>query len=53
MIVSGGVAIFIKPYLTDSYIVIAAIIGMIAAYVSDNQRGSKVDKSVNKQEASS
>ncbi|NND81576.1 MAG: AzlC family ABC transporter permease [Gammaproteobacteria bacterium] len=32
MLVSGSAAVLLKPYLSDSYIIIAALLGMLAAY---------------------
>ena len=35
VVVSGSVAVFTKPFFSDSYIIFAAISGMIAAYCCD------------------
>lgn len=44
VLVSGATAVVLKPYFSDSYIIVAALIGMIAAYLcgerfEEDQRG--------------
>ena len=41
MLVSGGLAIVLKPSLTDSYIILASLAGMVAAYLCSSAGGDE------------
>ena len=43
--VAGSFAVLLKPTFTDSYIVIAALLGMIAAYLADQKSAATSDSS--------
>jgi len=45
IVVSGVTAVFLKPYLAESYIIIGAVAGMLAAYVVGNSENGSTEKS--------